>query len=315
MAWTSDDLIASVRRAGFLPDTSDLSSSDILAFADEELLTTVAEAWKGGREERAVTYEDIPVVAGTQRYRIPRRAMGRAVRGVAWLDASGNEGPADEISPLDAWRWSNGGAIYYFEDDHLVLPYSPTASNESIRVRYVSGPPRLVDVTAAARITQPISTTSFYISTTSPPSSVSTATALVDIVRGESPFPTLYRDRIISGFAGSTITLSSSTPIVVAEIATSLTVGERADYVCPRDTTVYPQVPKEFWPVLVAATLMRVLDAIGDQAGADRSAARLGMAIKKAQGVTEPRNQGKRAALVNRSSGLRSRTGTHRWGR
>ena len=38
MAYLADDIVTAVKRLTFLPDASDLSTTDILAMADEEVL-------------------------------------------------------------------------------------------------------------------------------------------------------------------------------------------------------------------------------------------------------------------------------------
>jgi hypothetical protein len=313
MGWTTADLLASVRREGFLPDAHDLSSSDLLAFADEELATILAEVWKTSREERRVVTADLPLAPGVNRYRTPRRALAGGVRGVTYVDASGAEGPADEISPMDVWRWQSAmvfsGFHYYFEGDELVLPVAPSSAGGAIRVRYYERPPRLIEPDDAAPITNATSTTTLALAN-APGSSIATAGAFVDIVRGDSPFETRYADRISAGYAGGVLTLNASTPIAVSEISDrtgGAAFGARTDYVCPRDCTVYPPIPQELHPVLVSAVLRRAAESQLDQSGASLAEASLRRRITAATNIAEPRNADRKPRIVARGGALRGR--------
>lgn len=320
MAWTTTDLLTGIRRSGFLPDAHDLSSSDLLSLADEELATILAELWKTAREEIRVKVADLPITTGQRRYRIPRRALARTVRAVHYVDSQGFERQADEVPASEAWRYTVppawvSNARYYFEGDEMLLLASPTATEGFLRVRYYDRPPRLIETSAAVSITRANSSTALLVDTT-PPTPVATSGALLDIVRGDSPFDTLYPDRISAGFAAGVLSLNGSTPLDPAEIADrtgGAVHGTRVDYVCPRDTTVYPPIPQELHAVLIKATIRSALEAIGDALGSERAGQTLARRENAARDLIQPRNADRKPAIIARSGALRGRNGGRSW--
>lgn len=308
MPWTTDDLLATVRRDGYLPDASDLSSADLLAFGDDELATTFADLMKTSREEYRVTRDDIALVSGTTRYRLPRRALARTVRGISFVDASGNEGPAVELPALESWRYQANRygaaqAYYVFEGDELVLPVAPSTSGTSLRVRYVQRFPRLVLPSACSEIAATLSTTGLVIESDAP-AAITTANAKVDIVRGDSPFPTIYTDLVVGSYVDPALTFAVGSTIVVADISVSTAPGSRMDYVCPRDTACYPPLPQEMHSVLALAIVRRALEALGDpRVSVVESTLR--SRLERAVNVAEPRNQDRKPRIIDRGGRLR----------
>lgn len=306
--WSTDEIVAAARRSGWLPDADDVETSDYLAWGDEEMRTGVGGLLKRGREERGVRKTDTAIVSGTVRYRLPRRALGRVVRGITFVDASGNEAPADEVSPLEAWRYggTEPGRYYYFEDDELVLPVTPTSTAGYLRFRYLQRPSRLIALADAMLIERPVTTLTLEMSSATSPATITTVDSLVDIVRGDSPFPTIYEDRLVDGLGLGVLTFDATTPIVVADIADSNSPGNRADYVCPRDCTVYPPLPEELHPALSISICARALEARGDAEGAAAARASASRAAAGARSILEPRNMDRRSPLVWKSSALRA---------
>ena len=318
MPWTTDDLVTAVRRSGWLPTASDIAATDILAWGDAELRGEIGGVLKRAREEHRVLVSDIAITSGVTRYRVPRRAIGRTVRAITVLDSAGTEGPADEITPSDAWRYSGSRSArvaYYFEADEIVLTSTPTTSTDSLRVRYLARPPRLIETTSASPIDKPLTTTTIRLDVTvTPPVTLTTAASYVDVVRGDSPFDTSYSDLLAASFATPILTLNSSTPIVVADMSDyGANLGARRDYLCPRDCTVYPPIPEELHDALAMAICVRALKAQGDSAGAAAARDEMRSSAKAAKSILEPRNQDRRPRIVDR--GGRMRSGASRWGR
>lgn len=313
MSWTTDDLVTAARRSGWLPDASDVAASDLLAWGDECIAEDFVDLLKTGREEYGITSADVALVSGTARYRLPRRASLRSVRGVSFIDSSGDEAPAEELPAMETWRYSgsrNGSssAFYRFEGDEIVLAVAPTTSGESLRVRYFQRPSVMIATSAAAPIVNAVSTVSIkYDVTATPPSTLTTANALIDVVRGDSPFPTLYEDLIVASWSSPNVTLDSTTPIVVAEVSSRgspAVPGVRVDYVCPRDSTCYPPIPQEMHGALAWGIVSRALEATADQrfALAER---RYRTALDRLRNAAEPRNADRRPRIIDRGSRLR----------
>jgi hypothetical protein len=309
--WTTDDLVAAVRRTGWFPDADDMSAADLLAWGNAELRADILSLYKSAREEYGITYVDVPVVVGTTRYRLPRRATARTVRDVFWVASDGVETPGEEIARRDKQAHSaTTECAFYFEGDHLVMPATPTTASGSWRIGYLEKPSRLVPVADCAPITGSSSTV--LVTCSSTPSAVTTATQYVDIVRGESPFPLLYTDRkVASSVANTSITLDAATPIVQADLVDGTVSGERTDYLCARDTTCYPPIPEELHDLLAVAICARGLEARGDPKAAEKRAL-VNARIKAATAIVNPRHQERSRPMVNHASALRRGRGP-RW--
>jgi hypothetical protein len=311
VAWTTDDLVTAARRSGWLPDASDVAVSDLLAWGDECIAEDFTELLKGGREEFGVVVEDVALTSGTSRYRIPRRASLRTIRGVTFVDSSGAESPADEVPALESWRYSGSrygaaSATYRFEGDEFVLADATNVSSCSLRVRYYGRASQMIEVSAARRITVAADVETLTLDVTvTPPATLTTVGALVDVVRGDSPFPTLYADRQVKSWSSPSVTLEASTPVVVAEVSASGLPGIRADYLCPRDCTVFPPLPQEMHGALSWGLVSRALEATGDQrfALAER---RYRSALDRLRNASEPRNQDRKPRIVDHGGRLRA---------
>ena len=308
MSWTTDDLLTSVRRTGYLPDASDLTSADLLAFGDEELATTFAEIIKTSREEYRVTFQDIPILAGQTRYRMPRRTMAGTVRGITVVDATG-ESPAQELPALEAWRHqgihSSAQLFYVFEGDTLVLPIVPTSSGISLRVRYVERFSRLVSPTTCSLVdtfSTPNINTIFLVA--APPANIAVGTR-IDVVSGQSPFSTVYRDLVIASYDAGYKSLGLTETITTDPAHAT---GFRSFFVCEYDTTCFPQLPQEFHGVLALAIVRRALEALGDpRVGLTESTLR--RRLDHMVNIMESRNQDRKPRIVDRGGRLR---GSHR---
>lgn len=319
--FTSDELVEKVARLAFLPDAHELlvnSAAGLLAIADEEIETLISERVKSAREEHWSKFEDIALVPGTLRYRIPRRALGRAVRAISLVNLSnGQVSPLSEIDVAVASAipgtssFTVGNGVYYIEDDFIVFPLQPP-SGYALRVRYLRRPSRLVPVSSAAAITKATDTTHITLATV--PAALAAAVSYVDIVRGDAPFDLMYVDLRAKAISvpGDVQVLD---PIVVSDFVNLTTISnDRQDYLCLRDQTVYPQLPAELHPVLESAVVRRVMGAIRDTAGAEEAQATLQQRASSASAIIEPRNQDRSRPLVNRFSALRGGSaGRRRW--
>lgn len=313
MAWTTTDLLAAVRRSGYLPDASDLSDADLLAFGDEELVDRFADVMKTSREEYRVTREDVALVVGTTRYRTNDAAMAGTARGVTYVDAAGLETPMYEASAMEAWRFG-GDRHYYFEGDDIILVSAPTTSGTTMRVRYVAAFPRLVPVTSAAAIKTTNGTS--YVDVFSVPTLAALTTgSYIDIYRGAGAFEPLTQNNFVSLYFDLRFTLTTTLP-GSAEFSvhgSTAIPGRRVDYVTIAGTTVYPPIPQELHGRLAQAIEVRALFALGDPRAPMRSSM-LEKSMERAVAVLEPRNQDRKPAIINHGSRLRGGRRRARYG-
>lgn len=315
MAYDSDTLVASVRREAMLPDASDITAADILAIADEEMLSTLAELQKSSQQAYAMTYEDQALSASVLRYRYPRRALAQTIRGVTYLDAAGGEHLLTEMDAQDGQRYGCEGQ-YYVEADELVFFRSIPSGAVTLRWRYMRRPSKLVLVASCALIMSCTDTTHLVVATTPLPSDKSYA----DIVRGDAPYGPIAIDRSVSGLSVLTYELHASTPVVVADFVNLTQIpNARRDYLCPRDSTCYPPIPNEGFPLLVSRVVAEVLKSTRDAQGASMAldtATRRDAAVRA---IIQPRNESGNRTLVNPRSAMRNGAGFgggrgRRWG-
>ncbi len=324
MAKSTTDLLAAVRRAAFLPDASDQGDTDLLAFADQELETLISEAVVLGRGEHWYATEDTTIVAGTASYRLPRRLLGRAVRGITVVPPGRPEYPLAQVDPIALRGVFSSTAVanpayFAFEGDFIKLGAVPAEAGWTLRVHYIMRPSKLVavDATANTAIYAVVSTTNIRVISTTLGANVTTANGYVDIVRGSEPYDPIFLDRRVSlsqPYAAPNFYFESSTPIVVADIPSAsspVTPGQEPYYLVQRDQTVFPPIPAALWTSLVYATAAAALAAVRDP-GATQMAARAMAAKSQAMNLMEPRDERQTETIVNPYSGLRSR-GTRRW--
>jgi hypothetical protein len=318
-ARTSDDLLTDVRARVTAPAANGLlGSTELLHLADEEMQTEISALLIGVRSEYWLTSYTIAITSGVSSYRIPDRAAGMTLRDVTVYDANGNEWDANQYAADKRYlftnaSWAPGGPFAFtLENGQLVLLPTPAQSGYTLRLRYYSRPSRLIATSGAGLITAPTSTTVITVSG-SPPSTITTTGALVDIVRGDGMYEVLYEDRIVASELAGQITFNSATPVVVSEIATSTTQNQRADYLCPSGYTVYPPIPDCVWPVLVSATCRAYCEATADMRGLEAAAVMFERRKKLALDILQPRVDSQPVQPIPTDTPLRGSGGRYGW--
>lgn len=309
LQFTSDDLVEAVRREAFIPDASDVTDEMILAWADEEMLSTLDEILKSSQQSYFVSSETV-TLGSSLRYRYPRRALGRTIVGVTWLDSQGFEHPLVEMDVIDGQFFGSSGN-YYVEGDWLVFYRSTPANAVSIRWHFMQRPSKLVPVASCAPIAACPSSTTLTI-TGSLPATINPSKFYVDVVRGDAPYDLMYTDAKTDGVVSTTVTLTNVTLDPSLFVSLGAITNDRQDYLCPRDCTPYPPIPNEGWPLLVSRVARVVMEATKDKEGAivaDASAARRDAALRA---IIQPRNEAGNRTLVNNRSAMRGGFGG--WG-
>jgi len=164
--YTSNDIISAVQRKIMLPLAQQtFSTTDILAFANEEMMISQVPSVLQFHEEYYVTTQDVPLSSYVSRYPIPNRAIGQRLRDLFWKDSSGNLFDMTRISQDDrAFFQRNIGANmsihkYYFEGNEVVLTPQVVASPTGyLTFVYYLRPNQLVTNDQAANIQNFINT-------------------------------------------------------------------------------------------------------------------------------------------------------------
>lgn len=317
MPYTSDDLVTEVRRRSRLPMATDVSDAEILQYADQEMQASVADVIRNIDASFWLTTKEHTLVSGTATYILPRRAIGGGIERVELEDSSGNREPVVALSEDESWRFANAGRsthwpgrfAFTMEGEYLRLWPEPDSGDAglTLRVRYQRQPSQLTAVSDCALIIGVNSTTEIVVSGAPSWLTVADADTYFDIVRGDGVHDLIAEERIrpAGGYAGGTVTISASTPIVVADISDSDAItGARRDYVCQNGETCYPQIPATLWPLLVSKTTVAVLEAIGDREGMAAAQAIAAEREKAARSIATPRSR-EVPRLISRNSYLR----------
>jgi hypothetical protein len=244
------------------------------------------------REEYFIMSEDVSVVSGTQRYRIPERSAGQGIREVLWVNAEGIA-KSMPILTIEDGEASEGGAengvpyAYRIEWDSIVLSPDVTSSG-TMRVMYVVSPGDLISTDDAVQITG-ITTATNTISASTVPASW-TGSETVDIIRGSAGCEYLALGSTITGINGTDITLSA--------LPTDLQIG---DWIALEGESPVPQLPRDLVPLLAHKVVVTVLESMNQRGAADVAEGRYQKLMTSALSMISPRVKGGAKKLVARS--------------
>jgi hypothetical protein len=131
---TTDDLIESIkRRISFPLSQNTFTYNDIVALLNEELQLNAVPSVKELHEEYFVFDVAVPVVNGINKYSIPDRAIGMALRDICYSDVSGNFHAMTRLSPEDKAFFqgdsgsSGGYGQFYLRGNEVVLSQNVTS--------------------------------------------------------------------------------------------------------------------------------------------------------------------------------------------
>lgn len=286
--FTTTALVADVRRRAHL-GTATTTGSDttaLLAMATQELQGRVAQMIMSVSEEYFVAYEDVAIVAGTTRYRIPARAMLGKLRELYTVDSAGTV-----ISQLEQSAPETLGDVsgdFYVEGEHVVL--TGEVSGAYLRMVYFRRPSALVATSAVAVVSSVNAGTDTITTVATIPGTFSTSTPL-DIVRAKPGFGCLAVDQTATVATGTTITLNTDLPSDIAA----------GDYICLAGEAPVAQIAPELHQILSQATACAWLEAQNDQSGLQAAVAKLQALEKSCLQQLESRVEGapRKFAYVN----------------
>ena len=312
---TTTNLInTSLRRAMIPSDQSTFTCCDIIDIMNEELGIHILPMVLRAHEEYYVVDEDVALVNGQSRYKIPYRAVGNKLRDVQYIDASGAYYEMTRVSLEHRPDFQKSGVCgslinFYVENDNIVLLCS-TCSTGRLRMSYYLRPNDLVKNDRAAKISAITAgaccCTVFTVS--SFPTHLSCETSF-DIVQGRSPNKIIAFDigRASSDAVTKTMTFANSelTDINLngsSTVQLSFSVG---DYILSAEETIVAQLPAELQPILAQRTSIKMLEALGDMEGMKMAQNELERMEYNAQTLIDNRVEGAPQKAVNRHSQLR----------
>lgn len=304
---TSSTLIDEAKRLALIPATqSTFQDSDFLAFANQELRIALLPTIMQYHQEYLVVDSDpISIVANTDNYAIPYRAVGGKFREVFYKDTNGNLRAMTRISPDDRpyyqqSNFQNRFVYFYIQGNDVVLmPEVGENPTGFLVFSYFLRPNELVSedrVAIIQSISVGASTTVFTVDAV--PENM-TSSSVVDLLQTRPGHKTLKFDVTPTAVDSSmsTITLDND------DVPASLIVG---DYIAFAGESIIPQIPSDLHDVLAQRVAARCLQALGDQASLANANTRIGEMEQKTGTLVDNRSEGQAIKLTNLRGTLRS---------
>jgi hypothetical protein len=286
-AYTTTDLIKSVRVRGMFPDASQgsLSPDNILLVASEQLREKLVPIILSVREKYYETFIDYNLTNGQAIYDIPARAIGGITSIVQFIlnNSVTNLSPLDpsSIGTTQTGLYPRG---FYFENDKVVVYPTPNSTSGILRLRYYQRPSLLIRDNEAAQITA-VDEANGTVTVRTYPSSWSSA-MLVDFINNNTPYSPYALDEPIEVISAGNVISFGSLP-KNREEKSIVKVG---DWLAPANYTPLPEMMADFFPVLAQATAVQLLSALGDKAAYEDKKGELNEMIKSAVKTITPRD-------------------------
>jgi hypothetical protein len=296
--YTTDDLVASIRVRGRVP-TSQTTFTDarIRKLCDEEIGLGLLPQILAVRENYYVRDHEYNITSGQSEYRIPSRAVGVKLKGVFYVDPSGNECPIPQIPFEERGFYQSGNQsmpVFYIKANSVVLVPEPTSTSGTLKLSYFIRPNSLVAVSAAGEITA-IDTALNTVTVSTIPSTFSVGDEM-DFIKHDGGFECIAINQ--------SITAINSTTISFASLPSGLEIG---DYVSLAGETPIPQIPAELHPVLALRVVVSVLESLGFVNEMKAAQAKLQEAEKATDVLIAPRADSNAKKISARGSILRQR--------
>lgn len=302
--FTTARLLEALKLRVQLPDSQgEFTDDELLLLADEEMRTTLLAAIRQARADYYVKFVDTPIVSGQRDYRIPSRTQAGGLRDIILITPSGSGLNVPQIHLEDTDVFANagsyfwpGGIAYAFQGDLIRLSPDAQSTGYTLRIRYFLRQNRLVLESACAQVRN---IAGAVVTCVNVPATITNATP-TDLIQANPNFDTLGLDvtpnAVVPG-AGGTITYASA-----ADVPADLQVG---DFISLAGESCVPQVPEEWHTLLVSATSVRILEALGDRQGVQIAQGKMQEQLNAIRSLLEPRSEGASKKVLNRYSPLR----------
>lgn len=288
MAKTTTDLLNNIKRRAQLPDDGGtLSDTDILAFASDELQNVVAPRLIALNEwQYAFTYNE--TVTAVREYRINSRCAGNSIISVEYTDDGGVTTRYIQLRhPLMQTNPSVAAENHSIYGNKIVLSTGMPTSGV-LRIRALLRPSSLVTTGCASIAAVPAGAV-FQVDS----SSGFSATQLVDVVYGTSPYEVAQIATVSSIPDGTHITLTSTNDASAA-IGTTSNPGR----ICPAETSDRVMLPDELHDYLAQRVAMRCVEARGLKQDLDNHSRKLADMETAFDRLTSPRSRGEFKAIL-----------------
>ena len=259
MIFTTDDLLAAVKRNAIVPSSQrKFSDDDFIAILNEELQLMLTGELMRLNEEFFVTMVSVPLVANQSTYTFPDKAAGWRLRDIAWVD--GTTGAFqnlprvgfDYIDRMQATASDHPHSIFIMDSAIQTIPPMGSTVNGWLGVSYERLQNTLVKTDECAQITNvAIVGTDYQLTVTSLPIAY---TSGIDVISATAPHGIIMENVIpIAGGIVMTVPISGFTRAPV--------IG---DWTVKTGNTPIAHIPAEYNVILAQLGAIRYSIASGD---------------------------------------------------
>jgi hypothetical protein len=296
--YTTNGLVASIKRRITLPDAQNLyAPDDLIAFMGDELSSTIVPLVHSTQQEYWVVRMDIPLVANQLNYTIPIRGVANGLRLLTLVDPNGNEVMLSMLRPentANTYNWLSPystSTLYGFtmEDDHIVMFPKQFVVNpdRSLRFRFERQPSQLCATTDAAQI---VSIAGDVVTVDNVPSAWA-VTDLVDLIKGGPAFVSKGDDLVITNLnVGTSEITFAALPATAA----------KDDWIALAGTSPIPQIPYQMFPYLAQCVAIKALEGMADLEPYNVAVKQREQMKEDLLKLMQPRDMGNVQTVVNR---------------
>lgn len=260
MIFTTDDLLASIKRNAVVPSSQrKYSDDDFVALLNEELQLMLTGELMRLNEEFFITSVDVPLVANQSEYQFPSKAAGWRLRDIAWVDAIGNvfqnlpRVGFDYIDRMQFTASDHPNSIYVSDSSVKTVPPMGSSVNGSLRMSYERLQNTLVKSDECAQITNVATIgTDYQLTFVSLPIAY---TSGIDVVSGTGPHG-IIMENVIPVAGGATLT------VPIAGFTRTPVIG---DWAVKTGNTPIAHIPTEYNIILAQLVALRYSVASGDE--------------------------------------------------
>jgi hypothetical protein len=152
----NDNLIKTIRRRAFIPESQDtFSEDDFLEIATEEINIGLIPLVMKMHEEHIIYFEDVDLQLDVLKYPIPSRAHGNKLRDVFLVDDNGNlfdmaRYSLGELADFRSTTSYVNNRGFYLENNNVCLVNFEVGQNHKLRMYFYMRPNKLVGVSRGA---------------------------------------------------------------------------------------------------------------------------------------------------------------------
>ena len=260
----TNEFIKRVRSNAQIPNNQTSFTDEVLLdFTNDEIDSNAISAMIQATRTFFVANHYVDLKANENRYLIPYRSVGSALRELAYIDNSGNISNLKQIDIANLYAYQtydesqtqNQGhpTLFYLENNDIVIYPSPsTNSRGKLKMSYYLRPSKLVVESNAAQVDEVNGNRVIFSS------KPSTLLNTIDIISKHGNQSKLVGENVSIEFDDQL-----SHFFVDLEDASDIEIG---DWICNEDESPIIQLPKEVVSYLVACVSRRYYASQGDQA-------------------------------------------------